>query len=122
ILAGLFDAVSTALSNRDNVQLGALPRMADFALWATAAEPAFGIGDGVVMNAFNGNRNDAVVNAIESDTVAMGIILLLEKNGPWTGTTGELMEALKVDLPDSGKLPVDFPKSTQAMTSRLRRI
>lgn len=122
ILAGLFDAVSTALSNRDNVQLDTLPRMADFALWATAAEPAFGIGDGVFMKAYTGNRNEAIVNAIESDTVAIGIVQLLEKSGPWTGATSELMEALKGELPDPGKLPVGFPKSTQAMTSRLRRI
>lgn len=75
------------------MQLGALPRMADFALWAIAAEPAFGIGAGVFMSAYTGNRHGAIENALESDTVAMEIVQLLGKSGPWTGTTSELIEA-----------------------------
>ena len=43
ILGALLDAVAGALRNRDAVQLEGLPRMADFAVWATAGEEALGI-------------------------------------------------------------------------------
>jgi hypothetical protein len=39
-LAGLLDAVSTALANLVTVRLAERPRMADFAKWVSAAEPA----------------------------------------------------------------------------------
>lgn len=40
IFAGLLDAVSAALANLTTVALSEPPRMADFAKWVTAAEPA----------------------------------------------------------------------------------
>jgi len=40
ILGVLLDAVSYGLRTVGHVQLDALPRMADFALWITACEPA----------------------------------------------------------------------------------
>jgi hypothetical protein len=42
ILGALLDAVSMALARRSSVELASLPRMADFARWVTAAEPALG--------------------------------------------------------------------------------
>ena len=36
-----------------------LPRMADFALWATAAEPALGFAAGQFMAAYQANRRPA---------------------------------------------------------------
>jgi hypothetical protein len=38
----LLDGVVAALRNRPTVRIKRLPRMADFAKWATAAAPAFG--------------------------------------------------------------------------------
>src|SRR5262249_54107928 len=40
LLGALLDAVSMALRRLPNVKCEQLPRLADFALWATAAEPA----------------------------------------------------------------------------------
>jgi hypothetical protein len=42
ILATLFDAVAGALGAVESVRLEGMPRMADFAVWATAAEGALG--------------------------------------------------------------------------------
>ncbi len=42
MLAALFDAVSGALRSVEDVRLEGMPRMADFAVWATAAEKALG--------------------------------------------------------------------------------
>src|SRR5215208_4286958 len=54
ILASLFDAVSGALSSVEDVRLEGMPRMADFALWATAAEEALGWDSGAFMAAYSG--------------------------------------------------------------------
>jgi hypothetical protein len=42
ILGALLDAVSQALRRAPGVRLPRLPRMADFAIWVTAAAPALG--------------------------------------------------------------------------------
>src|SRR5262249_43235555 len=42
ILGAILDVVSAGLRNLPHVQLGTLPRMADFAAWITACEPALG--------------------------------------------------------------------------------
>jgi hypothetical protein len=51
-LAGLLGAVSTALANLATVRLAELPRMADFAKWVSAAEPALGWTQGAFMEAY----------------------------------------------------------------------
>src|SRR5262249_45998132 len=59
ILGALLDAVSAALRNLATVKLEGLPRMADFALWASAAESAFGWDEGTFYRAYQGNRESA---------------------------------------------------------------
>ena len=46
ILGGLMDAVSRGLRNLAQVRLDRAPRMADFAKWAVACEPSFGVPEG----------------------------------------------------------------------------
>lgn len=40
IMGALLDAVAMALQNIDSIRLKLLPRMADFAMWVSAAEPS----------------------------------------------------------------------------------
>jgi len=59
LLGALLDAVSSALRNEGRVHLDGFPRMADFAQWAVAAEPALGLQEGEFMRAYTGNREAA---------------------------------------------------------------
>jgi len=59
ILGALLDVVSAGLRNLPSVQLDRLPRMADFAAWVTACEPALGWTAGSFLTAYTGNRADA---------------------------------------------------------------
>ena len=77
ILGALLNAVSCALRNVANVRINHLPRMADFAQWATAAEPALGLQDGEFMRAYSGNREIANDLALEAVTVAPAVLALL---------------------------------------------
>lgn len=122
ILAGIFDAVCTALANIDSVQLESLPRMADFAQWAVAAEPAFPVPKGTFLKAYEGNRQEAVEAAIESDTVASAVRTLLQDEPRWEGTMGELLDALRPCLPNPDKPPRDFPRSARKLSGHLKRL
>ena len=126
ILGALFDAVSTALRRMDDVTLDRPPRMADFARWAVAAEPAFptfGVGEGgAFLHAYKQNRAVASKTAVEADTVASAIRAMLDDVGEWTGTVTELMNDLQEYVPKPQDPPQDFPDTHQAMTPRLKRI
>lgn len=124
ILAGVLDAVSVALARVDQIELDELPRMADFAIWAVAAEPAFGVPEGTFLQAYNCNRNEAIENAIDADLVAAAIQKLLEETQGHRieVTAGELIEELKSYLPNPERPPKGYPANPQAMAGRLRRI
>lgn len=61
ILGALLHAVSVALRKLHAVKLDRLPRMADFALWATAAEEAFAFEPSAFINAYRRNRDSAKI-------------------------------------------------------------
>ena len=69
ILGVLLDAVAEGLGMLSQTKLDKLPRMADFALWATACETAL-CPAGTFWAAYCGNRDDAVENVIEADPIA----------------------------------------------------
>jgi energy-coupling factor transporter ATP-binding protein EcfA2 len=50
ILGAMFDIVASGLGRLPSVQIQNLPRMADFAQWATACEPAMGLPAGTFMS------------------------------------------------------------------------
>jgi hypothetical protein len=69
ILGALLDAVAQGLRGLPSVRLERLPRMADFAKWATACElPLWKAG--TFAKAYDANRAEAVETVIESDPVA----------------------------------------------------
>ena len=55
-LGSLLDGVACALRRLPEIKLSRRPRMADFATWAAAAEPAFGWPQGSFLNAYRRNR------------------------------------------------------------------
>jgi hypothetical protein len=69
ILGALLDAVVEGLKRLPETHLPKLPRMADFALWATACETPLWPA-GTFWSAYSGNRDDVVEVMIEADPVA----------------------------------------------------
>lgn len=122
LLGALYEAVATALRRIGEVELERLPRMADFACWATAAEPAFPGPEGAFLDAYFRKREEASETAIETHTVAAAIRRMLEAEGVWTGKTSELLDDLRRYLPDPDRPPRDFPKNYQKLSDVLRRI
>ena len=120
ILGALFDAVALGLAMLPQTKLEKHPRMADFALWATACETAIW-PRGTFEAAYNGNRNQVVENVLESDTVAVALRTFVAGHVEWEGTATELLAALGNEAPESQKRSKEWPTSGRALSGRLRR-
>lgn len=126
ILGALLDGVSTALFRQEFLKLSRLPRMADFAKFATAAEEAWGWDDGSFVAAYDANRAGIVQASIDSDLVASTLCQFMERRNEWEGTASDLLDELKALLPeDVLKLKIGktyaFPQLANVLTRRLRK-
>jgi putative DNA primase/helicase len=90
LLGALLDIVSVALRNEAQVVLDRHPRMADFARWVTAAEPACPWPAGEFMRVYDGNRKQAIEVTLDGDPLADFIQAL----GRWEGISKDLLAAL----------------------------
>ena len=72
ILGALLNAVAVGLKRLPETRLEKLPRMADFALWATACEPALW-PKGTFGAAYCGNLDEAVEGVIDADPIATAV-------------------------------------------------
>jgi hypothetical protein len=121
ILGSLLDAVSLGLRKLPDIHLGQLPRMADFALWATACETAFWPA-GTFARAYRAHRRAAVEDLIEADPVAARVRELMADRQTWTGSASDLMRA-SLNSSGDGLLSgaAGWPKNPRALAGRLRR-
>lgn len=122
ILGAMLDAVVTALRQLPTIKLSSLPRMADFALWATAAETAFGWDRGTFLAAYQGNRQSANDVALEASSVARPLLELLDEQGAWSGTASELLSAIEGRVTDQIKRQNAWPKNARSISGHLKRL
>src|SRR5262249_44595741 len=94
ILGALLDAVAAGLRGEGRVRLEQLPRLADFARWAPAAEPALGLGPGQFLDAYAGNRGAAHASALEASPVGQAVCRLARQGG-FRGTAAALLARLE---------------------------
>jgi len=121
LLGALLDAVSTGLRRERQVQLARLPRMADFAVWATAAAPALGWSDDTFINAYMNNRSDAHEVALDVSPVA-AVIRILADQRDWTGTSAELLEELTQLADEAIRRAKSWPATPRQLGAILRRL
>ena len=121
ILGALLDAVSTALRHLPTVDLPRTPRMADFAIWATAAEPALKLDHGAFMQAYVSNLKVAVEMTVEADVIATAIRDLAQAKGSWAGTATELLSVLNECTSEGIRRQKEWPTDATRLSGRLRR-
>jgi len=124
ILGGVLDALSVAERRVEHVQLENPPRMADFAEWLVAAEPALPWEEGGFMEAYDVNRTTAVLDNIQMNPLASGIRELMESadRDTWQGTPSELKDRLDSIVPESDQSAKVYPGSPSWVTRRLNRV
>ena len=120
ILGALLDAVVEGIKRLPDTHLPELPRMADFAMWATACETALWPA-GTFWSAYCRNRDEAVEGVIEADPVAAAVRALMSTQTVWTGTASDLLGALAEGADERISKSKTWPDSPRALSGRLRR-
>jgi hypothetical protein len=90
ILGALLGAVVQGIKRLPEIRLDKLPRMADFALWATACEIALW-PTGTFWSAYSGNRDEAAAGVIDADPIAAAVRAFMAVRTVWTGTASILL-------------------------------
>jgi len=116
----LLDAVVEGLKRLPDTHLPKLPRMADFALWASACETAIWPA-GTFWSAYCGNRDEAVEGVIDADPVAAAVRAVMLERTEWTGTASDLLGALGEAAGERIAKSKTWPDSPRALSGRLRR-
>jgi hypothetical protein len=120
ILGALLDAVVHGLRMRDRIQFVSLPRMADFAKWATACETALW-SPCTFRKAYDANRRRAAEDVIDADPIAASVRRIMAKQTRWVGTASELQNTTAFGEYTLAERIPDWPKNPRALASRLRR-
>ena len=121
IFGALLDATSCAMRNISTTRLDVLPRMADFAEWVTAAEPALPWSRGAFMQAYTDNRASAHELTLEASPIG-GPIGELAAAGGFEGKAKELLARLEEITEEKTTKGREWPKSPRGLTGALRRI
>ncbi|MBD1913608.1 MULTISPECIES: hypothetical protein [unclassified Leptolyngbya] len=116
LLGAVFTALSQTLGRLPSISLERLPRMADFARFAVAAEPALGLEPGSFLKAYQGNQNEATELSLEASPVATAIRELMDGRDKWYGLAKDLFKELAGDGSKVG-----FPKAAHVLSRSLPR-
>jgi hypothetical protein len=122
ILGALYDAVSCAMRRLPTTKLAHLPRLADFAMWASAAETSFGFPSGTFLSAYSENRQSANDLVLESSAVAAALLAFAEKETVWLGSATELLKELNTTAAESTRQLRTWPRDGRGLSNRARRL
>lgn len=127
ILGALLDVVVQGLQRLPTTTLETLPRLADFALWATACEKPLGWQPGAFTGAYQGAQDDLIRDALDAEPVAVALLKLPEHGDgltvEWTLTASELLELLNdVEGHKDKRPPKGWPGAAHVLSGTLKRI
>ncbi len=126
LLGAVLDAVSMALRNADAQRPESLPRMADFAIWAAAAESSFGCEAGAFLQAFRKSHEREQAGVLDESLVAEVFLELhSDKNGGFPAGPIFLADLLAQLTERAGEQRArrrDWPKNPQKLRIDLSRL
>jgi hypothetical protein len=121
ILGALLTAVSAGLKALPEVKPKRLPRMADFAEWGIACEPALW-EPGTFIAAYRANLAAAVADVVEANLVGSVLQAFIANKRSWTGSHTDLLEELGRRIDEQQRLSRSWPKAPNALSGRLTRL
>ena len=98
-----------------------VPRMADFARLATAAEPGLGLQAGDFLQACDKSRVEAIEASLDLNPVATALLGIATPEG-WTGTASELLRTLTDSVTEQVSKSKEWPKTATTLSRELTRI
>jgi hypothetical protein len=123
ILGAALDAVSEGLRKEADTRLAELPRMADFAKWIVAAEPALPWEAGAFLATYTKNRQEATALTLEASLVGQLVVTFAHgQPKPWTGTAGDLLAELTTLAGDKLAKKREWPSNPKLLSDALRRL
>lgn len=124
ILGALLDMMVHGLGKLPETKLERPPRMADFALWATACETAVW-SKSAFIDAYETNRAEANQDIIAASVLATAVYEFMQgREEPWIGTATDLLTLLRTFVPDDNVLRDKhlWPSTSRVLSERLRRV
>lgn len=111
VLGCLYAAVAAALRGWDATP-DSPHRLADFARWASAAEPALGVLAGAVRSAIDSHADEAKAAAVEASMLA-GVLrgVVEDRGGAWEATAAEWLEACNKAAPTGTTAKKGWPST-----------
>lgn len=106
ILGALLDALSVGLRDYATTKVSKMPRMADWALFVTAAEKSFGWGSEAIVTAYNKAQRLDTVDNLSDSTLVAGLLNVLPE-GFKQLTSTEWVESLRSGMLETRGLPVN---------------
>ena len=122
ILGALLNAVAAGLKNLPTVSLHSTPRMADFAHWGVAVEPACPWPAGTFLKAYEENRQGAVEATIDGDPLVEAVRALVEKTPTWDGTATEFLAELNQRTPEAITRRKEWFSKPRQVSDAVRRL
>ena len=120
ILGALLDAMVHGMRATNQVKLEALPRMADFALWAAACETALWPA-GTFARAYAANRRAAIESIIEADPLATCVRTIMGERTNWSGSASDLLRLVAESTREDASMSLQWAKNPRVLAGRLRR-
>lgn len=122
VLGALLDVISAALRHLPSTSLPKAPRMADFARWVVACEPALGWEPGSFLAAYNENRQEGHAAALEASVLGTAIPEFVRRQPEWRGNFRELQKGLEQSISDQLRRHPDWPATPERLAAGLKRI
>lgn len=124
IFGAALDALSEAMRREPEVDLGALPRMADWTRWGYAVAEALGVGGDTFLEAYRANRRAADEEALGSHPVGAAVVAFMEEREEWKGQPSELLRKLE-DVAEREKIDTGhklWPGAPNWLARRLNEV
>ncbi|MBY0418190.1 MAG: hypothetical protein K2W88_09050 [Pararheinheimera sp.] len=96
IFSAILDMVASALSNFNSLQIESLPRMADFAKFACACAPYFGLTAQQMLDLYASSQQEMVADVADDSPFIRAVHRLVSrKQEAWQGNATELLKELE---------------------------
>ena len=122
IFSGLLDSLSEGLRSFDSVSLSSVPRMADFAKWATACEPSFRDSDQRFIELYTSNRVGINSILLEDSPLSQSLHQMQSNGDEFEGSMSDLLKRIKSCADQDTVDQRGFPKTPRGLRGQLDRI
>lgn len=114
ILAAVLDLTAAVLRTMPSIQLARRPRMASYGRVLATVDAILGTNG---LDRYLAQRGELQREAAEGDRIGSAVIAWMELQAEWSGTAGELLEAISPE-----RRPKDWPTTPRGLSSALRRV